>query len=143
MIEVSQVTKTYRRGGEELVVLDSLDLQMKSGEFYALMGPSGSGKSTLLNLTGGLDQADSGSIVVEGQDLSGLSGSRLARWRADSVGFVFQSFNLIPVLTAIENVELPLSLAPISAKRRREQAEFALELVGLADRSKHLSLIHI
>ncbi len=137
MIELSGVTKIYRRGGEELTVLDGLDLTMKGGEFYALMGPSGSGKSTLLNLIGGLDRSDSGRVVVEGQELSVLSGSELAQWRADSVGFVFQSFNLIPVLTARENVELPLSLAPISAKRRREQAEYALKLVGLEDRASH------
>ena len=137
MIELRHVTKSYRKGGQSLVVLDQLDLSMDSGQFYALMGPSGSGKSTLLNLVGGLDRADSGSVVVEGEELTELSNAELARWRADAVGFVFQSFNLIPVLTAIENVELPLALAPISAKRRREQAMYALELVGLADRAKH------
>jgi putative ABC transport system ATP-binding protein len=137
MIELHGVRKAYRRGGETLTVLDGLDLTMGEGGFFALMGPSGSGKSTLLHLVGGLDQADAGSVRVAGADLSSLAGSDLARWRAANVGFVFQGFNLIPVLTAQENVELPLTLAPLSAKRRREQARYALELVGLGDRMRH------
>ncbi len=137
LIRVRDVTKTYRRGGEELRVLEELSLEMQEGSFYALMGPSGSGKTTLLNLVGGLDRADSGEVWVGDDELNGMAGAELARWRADHVGFVFQGFNLIPVLTARENVELPLKLAPIGAKRRREQAEYALELVGLADRAKH------
>jgi putative ABC transport system ATP-binding protein len=137
MIRVRAVSKSYERGGEKLVVLDRLDLEMRRGEFYALMGPSGSGKSTLLNLIGGLDQADSGSVVVAGESVGELDGAELSRWRARSVGFVFQSFNLIPVLSAIENVELPLTLTPLSSKQRREHALYALELVGLADRAKH------
>jgi putative ABC transport system ATP-binding protein len=136
-IEIRSVTKTYQRGGESLRVLDELDLQMAGGTFYALMGPSGSGKTTLLNLCGGLDHADSGEVLVGGVDLTGLSGSELARWRAEHVGFVFQGFNLLPVLTARENVELPLLLAPLSKRQRRQQAERALALVGLQDRMDH------
>jgi putative ABC transport system ATP-binding protein len=137
IIRLRGVTKSYQRGGETLRVLDGLDLDMAEGRFYALMGPSGSGKTTLLNLVGGLDHADEGNVFVAGEDLTAIEGSDLARWRADNVGFVFQGFNLLPVLTALENVELPLTLAPIGRKRRREQAELALELVGLSDRSGH------
>jgi len=137
LIRLQKVSKSYTRGGETLRVLDELDLEMAKGGYFALMGPSGSGKTTLLNLLGGLDQADSGSIEVAGEDLSLLSGGELARWRSRSVGFVFQGFNLIPVLTAFENVELPLKLTGLSASKRREHALHALELVGLADRAKH------
>ena len=136
-IELNRVSKAYRKGGEELVGLDELDLEMEAGHYYALMGPSGSGKTTLLNLVGGLDEADSGQVRVTGQDLSRMSPGELARWRADHVGFVFQGFNLIPVLTALENVTLPLQLAPVSGSERRERGEYALELVGLADRARH------
>ncbi|MEO6594028.1 MAG: ABC transporter ATP-binding protein [Planctomycetota bacterium] len=136
-IEILSVTKTYHRAGEELRVLDELDLRMDPSTFYALMGPSGSGKTTLLNLIGGLDHADSGQVLVGDTDLTTLSGSELAQWRAENVGFVFQGFNLLPVLTARENVELPLLLAPLSKAKRREQAERALELVGLKDRMHH------
>jgi putative ABC transport system ATP-binding protein len=136
-IDLRSVTKTYHRGGEELRVLDELDLQMEGATFYALMGPSGSGKTTLLNLVGGLDHADSGHVVVGDHDLTDLDGSALAQWRAENVGFVFQGFNLLPVLSARENVELPLLLAPLSRAQRRAQAERALELVGLADRMDH------
>jgi len=137
IIALAGVSKTYTRGGEALRVLDNLDLEMERGRFYALMGPSGSGKTTLLNICGALDSADSGSVLVTGQDLVGLSGSELARWRADNVGFVFQGFNLVPVLSALENVMLPLQLAPVKAKERKERAMFALDLVGLSDRAKH------
>jgi putative ABC transport system ATP-binding protein len=137
MIRLARVTKTYRRGGETLTVLDRLDLEVGRGRFYALMGPSGSGKTTLLNLVGGLDRADSGDVVVAGQDLAALDGPDLSRWRADHVGFVFQQFNLLSVLTALENVELPLLLAPLSRRERREHARHALELVGLGDRLHH------
>jgi putative ABC transport system ATP-binding protein len=137
MIRLSGVTKSYRRGGETLAVLDHLDLEVPEGGFYALMGPSGSGKTTLLNLVGGLDHADAGEVVVAGQDLGRLDGRDLSRWRADHVGFVFQQFNLLSVLSALENVELPLLLAPLSRKERREHARHALELVGLADRIHH------
>jgi putative ABC transport system ATP-binding protein len=137
MIRVKGVTKSYRRGGETLVVLDHLDLEMETGRFYALMGPSGSGKTTLLNLVGGLDHADEGDLWVAGENLGDLDGSSLSQWRAENVGFVFQGFNLIPVLSARENVELPLSLTPLSRSDRRKHAEHALELVGLADRMGH------
>jgi putative ABC transport system ATP-binding protein len=137
MIRVRQLTKRYQRGGETLTVLDRLDLEMDEGRFYALMGPSGSGKTTLLNLIGGLDTPDSGALVVAGEDLAQLDGGGLAHWRAANVGFVFQGFNLIPVLSALENVELPLKLTPLSGKDRRKHAEHALELVGLADRMHH------
>ncbi len=137
LIQLDDVHKSYQRGSEIIHVLNGINLQMAEGAFYALMGPSGSGKTTLLNMIGGLDDADSGKVCVAGEDLSSLTGSQLARWRADHVGFVFQGFNLLPVLTAFENVELPLQLAPISRRQRREQAERALELVGLADRMHH------
>ena len=136
-IEIRSVTKAYQRGGESLRVLDELELGMDASTFYALMGPSGSGKTTLLNLIGGLDHADSGQVVVGGTDLGALSGSDLAQWRAENVGFVFQGFNLLPVLSARENVELPLLLAPLGKAQRRAQAERALELVGLKDRMDH------
>lgn len=136
-IQLRSVTKSYSRGGETLRVLDELDLDMDDATFYALMGPSGSGKTTLLNLVGGLDQADSGIVQVGDEDLAAMDGSELAQWRSEHVGFVFQGFNLLPVLSARENVELPLLLAPLSKRQRREQAERALELVGLADRMDH------
>jgi len=137
MIQVRSLSKRYQRGGETLVVLDGLDLEMQEGRFYALMGPSGSGKTTLLNLIGGLDQPDEGELIVAGEDLGALSGGELAHWRAANVGFVFQGFNLIPVLSAFENVELPLKLTPLSRAERRKHAEYALELVGLTDRMHH------
>ncbi|GDY02011.1 ABC transporter ATP-binding protein [Planctomycetota bacterium] len=136
-IEIRHVTKCYSRGGQTLRVLDELDMQMAGGTFYALMGPSGSGKTTLLNLVGGLDTADQGEVVIAGENIAQLSSGQLARWRANNVGFVFQGFNLLPVLTARENVELPLLLAPINRRQRRAQAERALELVGLSDRMNH------
>jgi putative ABC transport system ATP-binding protein len=131
------VTKVYRRGGESLTVLDALDLEVPSGAFFAMMGPSGSGKSTILNLIGGLDHADSGSIYVGQDEITALSNNELAAWRSRHVGFVFQAFNLIPVLTALENVELPLLLQPLSKKERRKHAEYALEIMGLTDRMHH------
>jgi len=137
MIRLRHVTKSYQRGGETLTVLNGLDLEMEEGHFYALMGPSGSGKTTLLNLVGGLDHADAGEVFVAGANLSEVDGAALSRWRADNVGFVFQSFNLIPVLTAEENVALPLSLAPLSRAQRREHARVALDLVGMAERRAH------
>lgn len=136
-ITLRSVTKTYTRGGESLRVLDELDLQMDGSTFYALMGPSGSGKTTLLNLCGGLDHADQGLVQVGDTDLGQLASGDLARWRAANCGFVFQGFNLLPVLSARENVELPLLLAPLSKAQRRQQAERALELVGLKDRMDH------
>jgi putative ABC transport system ATP-binding protein len=137
MISARGLVKSYKRGGETLTVLDHLDLDVAEGGFFALMGPSGSGKTTLLNLIGGLDEADGGRLEVAGTDLAQLGGGDLAAWRSETVGFVFQGFNLIPVLTAIENVMLPLSLTPLSAAKRKEQARYALELVGLADRMNH------
>src|SRR5262245_36816054 len=134
MIRVVNVSKSYARGGETLQVLNGLKLEMDEGRFYALMGPSGSGKTTLLNLVGGLDHPDSGDLHVAGANLADLDGAELAHWRSENVGFVFQGFNLIPVLTARENIELPLSLTRLSRSERRKHAEYALELVGLKDR---------
>jgi putative ABC transport system ATP-binding protein len=137
MIRVRGLTKHYTRGGETLTVLNNLDLEMEEGRFYALMGPSGSGKTTLLNLIGGLDSPDEGELIVAGENLAELSGADLAAWRGANVGFVFQGFNLISVLTALENVALPLNLTPLSRAQRRKQAQTALELVGLGDRLHH------
>ena len=137
MIHVRDLTKTYYRGGEPLVVLDGLSLDMAKGDFNALMGPSGSGKTTLLNVVGGLDEPDGGQALVAGEDVASLSGADLSAWRARNIGFVFQGFNLIPVLSAYENVLLPLSLTPLSRREQREHAMLALELVGLTERAKH------
>ena len=137
MVEVSQVRKIYKRDTQSITVLDGIDLQVPEGEFVALMGPSGSGKTTLLNLVAGIDRVTSGSVKVAGQDLSSLSEGALARWRSHNVGFIFQFYNLIPVLTALENVELPLLLESLSKKQRRERALTALKVVGLSDRAQH------
>jgi putative ABC transport system ATP-binding protein len=137
MIDMLGVTKRYQRGGQTLTVLDKLSLQVPQGDFVALMGPSGSGKSTILNLVGGLDVPDEGRIIVADKDITALSPSGLPAWRARHIGFVFQAFNLVPVLTALENVLLPLNLQPLSRAERRKQAEFALEVVGLKDRMHH------
>jgi putative ABC transport system ATP-binding protein len=137
MVSVKNVTKTYRRGAEELKVLDSLSLDVPEGEFVALMGPSGSGKTTLLNLIAGIDQPTSGDVVVGGRNIAVLAEGELAKWRSHSVGFIFQFYNLIPVLSAVENVELPLLLTNLGKKERRERALTALKVVGLADRSSH------
>lgn len=136
-IEFKKVSKIYVRGGEKLIVLDAMDFTVAAGEFIALMGPSGSGKSTILNLAGGLDVPDQGEVIVAGTRVDTLRGSALAAWRSRHVGFVFQSFNLVPVLTALENVMLPLNLQPLSKAQRRQQAEYALEIVGLKDRMDH------
>jgi putative ABC transport system ATP-binding protein len=137
MVSVTDVRKIYRRGAEELTVLDGMTLEVPEGEFVALMGPSGSGKTTLLNLIAGIDRPTSGRVVVAGTDVSTLSESALARWRSQNVGFIFQFYNLIPVLTAVENVELPLLLTNLSKKDRLERAMTALKIVGLTDRHKH------
>ena len=137
MVSVQGVTKVYKRGSEELKVLDSLSLDVPEGEFVALMGPSGSGKTTLLNLIAGIDQPTSGAVVVGGRNIAVLSEGELAKWRSHSVGFIFQFYNLIPVLSAVENVELPLLLTKLGKKERRERALTALKVVGLADRSSH------
>ena len=132
MVDVRKVRKVYRRDAEELTVLDGIDLQVPAGEFVALMGPSGSGKTTLLNLIAGIDRPTSGQVIVAGTDVARLSESELAKWRSRSVGFIFQFYNLIPVLRAVENVELPLLLTNLSKKERRERALTALKVVGLA-----------
>lgn len=136
-VDVRSVRKIYKRDSLEIVVLDGINLQVPDGEFVALMGPSGSGKTTLLNLIAGIDRATSGSITVGGTDVTRLSEGALAKWRSRNVGFIFQFYNLIPVLTALENVELPLLLTSLSKKQRRERALTALKIVGLADRAKH------
>lgn len=137
IIEMRGVSKAYRRGGEVLQVLDGVDLDVPAGDFIALMGPSGSGKSTILNVVGGLDRPDAGTIHAAGSEVTAMARSRLPGWRAQNIGFVFQSFNLVPVLTAEENVMLPLLLTPLSKAQRKEQAAFALEVVGLSDRRTH------
>jgi len=137
LIRVRDLDKVYHRGGEEIHVLQDLTLDVEEGDFVAFMGPSGSGKTTLLNLLGGLDVPTSGSITVAGDEITALSGRLLSEWRARHVGFVFQMFNLIPVLTAFQNVELPLLLTRLSKRERRAHVEAAMELVGLADRMKH------
>ena len=137
MIRIRQLCKSYRRGDQVLTVLDDLSLDVAQGSFLALMGPSGSGKSTLLNLIAGIDRPTKGSIEIEGLDIVNLSDSQLAAWRAENVGFIFQFYNLIPVLTAYENVELPLQLTNTSAAERRQQVEQALAQVGLSDRMGH------
>jgi len=131
------VRKVYRRDLEEILVLDGLTLTVAEGEYVALMGPSGSGKTTLLNLIAGLDVPTSGDVVVGGTDVGRMSEGQLARWRSRHVGFIFQFYNLIPVLTAVENVELPLLLSEFSRRERRERAETALTAVGLGDRLHH------
>jgi putative ABC transport system ATP-binding protein len=137
MVDVRNVRKVYHRDAEEITVLDGMNLQVPPGEFVALMGPSGSGKTTLLNLIAGIDRPTSGSVTVAGTDVAQLSESDLARWRSRHVGFIFQFYNLIPVLTALENVELPLLLTRLGKAERRERALTALRVVGLADRSSH------
>jgi len=137
LISVRNLAKTYRRGAEELQVLQGINLDIDKGDFVAFMGPSGSGKTTLLNLLGGLDVPSSGTVTVAGDEISHLSGSRLTKWRARHVGFVFQMYNLLPVLSAFRNVELPLLLTPLSKAERKRHVETALSLVGLADRASH------
>jgi len=136
-VELRGVSRTYTRGGEGVHVFDDVDLDIEAGAFCALMGPSGSGKSTLLNLVGGLDRPDTGDVIVGGITLGSLSEAALAEWRAENVGFIFQGFNLVPVLTAFENVELPLLLTNLSRSERRQHALHALELVDMGDRAKH------
>ena len=137
IVEILEVSKSYRRGTYLLPVLTNINLVIEEGEFLALMGPSGSGKTTLLNLIAGLDEADKGTIRIGGVDITSLSEGDLAAWRAGHVGFIFQFYNLIPVLTAFENVELPLILSGLSKKDRQEHAALALGLVNLQDRMDH------
>jgi putative ABC transport system ATP-binding protein len=137
LIQVRDLDKTYRRGGEEIHVLQGLNLDVSAGEFVAFMGPSGSGKTTLLNLLGGLDVPTRGSITVAGDEITNMSSGKLTEWRARHVGFIFQMYNLIPVLTAFQNVELPLLLTKLSKSERRAHVETALSIVGLTDRMSH------
>jgi putative ABC transport system ATP-binding protein len=137
LIEVQNLFKSYRRDSLEIPVLRNITLAVAEGEFIAFMGPSGSGKTTLLNLIAGIDQPTAGTIVIAGTDITELNETELAGWRSRNVGFIFQFYNLIPVLTAVENVELPLILTPLTKKQRRAHAETALSVVGLADRMHH------
>lgn len=137
LVEIESVSKVYRKGTQEVPVLRDLDLTVEAGEFVALMGPSGSGKTTLLNLIAGIDRPTAGTVRVAGQDLGQLSRTRLAAWRARHVGYIFQLYNLIPVLTAFENIELPLLLLPLSRSERRKRVEVALGAVSLLDRHDH------
>jgi putative ABC transport system ATP-binding protein len=136
-IELRHVVKRYKRGKQSVEVLHRLDLDVPAGEFLALMGPSGSGKTTLLNLIGGLDRPDEGSITVAGERVDGMTNGQLAKWRARHVGFVFQFYNLMPMLSAERNVELPLLLTNLSGSQRKANVQAALQIVGLADRARH------
>jgi len=136
-VNVQNVRKVYHRDSLEIVVLDGINLTVPEGEFVALMGPSGSGKTTLLNLIAGIDRPTSGTVIVANTNVATLSEGALAKWRSRNVGFIFQFYNLIPVLTAMENVVLPLMLSPLSGKQRKQRALTALKIVGLADRSEH------
>ncbi len=138
IISLTNVSKVYRRDTLEIPVLQGLSMEVASGEFLALMGPSGSGKSTLLNLIAGIDRATSGTVRVAGTDITGMGEAPLAKWRSRNIGFIFQLYNLLPVLNAVENVELPLLLSKMSGKERRQRAELALEIVGLQDRMTHM-----
>jgi putative ABC transport system ATP-binding protein len=137
LVEIRSLTKYYQRGGQIIPVLVDIDLDVRLGDYLALMGPSGSGKSTLLNLIAGIDKPDAGSLLIAGEDITQFNDSELADWRARTVGFVFQFYNLMPVLTAFENVELPLQLTSLSRAERRERVDLLMSMVGLTDRSKH------
>ncbi len=137
IVQVRNVTKTYKRDTMQIPVLQNISLEIPEGEFLALMGPSGSGKTTLLNLIAGIDRPDSGEILVQNTNIASLNESALATWRSQHIGFVFQFYNLLPVLTAFENVELPLLLTKLNKQQRKEHVETALKVVGLADRMNH------
>jgi putative ABC transport system ATP-binding protein len=137
IVETRNLVKHYQRDGFDIPVLDGIDLNIEAGDFYALMGPSGSGKTTLLNLIGGIDKPTSGTLIVAEQDISRLSSKDLARWRARHIGFIFQLYNLIPVLTAFQNVEMPLLLTKLSGAERKKRVNLALDIVGLSDRGNH------
>lgn len=136
-VEVRNVTKQYRKGDETITPLDDVSISIEQGEFVSLMGASGTGKSTLLNLIASIDRPDSGTIVIDGTDITGLSRTKQAHWRAANMGYIFQTHNLVPVLTAYENIELPLLLLPMSRRDRRKRIEVALEAVDLLDRAEH------
>jgi len=137
LIQINNISKSYWRDSLEIPVLNNINVEVPEGEFLALMGPSGSGKTTLLNLIGGIDKPSKGSVVIDGEEISSYGESKLAKWRSDNVGFIFQFYNLIPVLTAFENVELPLLLTNLSKAERKKKVEFALGIVGLGDRIHH------
>ena len=137
LVDVKNLSKEYKRGGETLVVLDDLNLEIPKQDYLALMGPSGSGKSTLLNLIGGLDTPTSGSVSINGERIDQMNSKQLSNWRASNVGFIFQFYNLLPVLTAQKNIELPLLLTNLSSSQRKKHVETALSIVGLSDRSSH------
>jgi putative ABC transport system ATP-binding protein len=137
LVELHGVSKSFRQGEETIQPLDNVDLEIEAGEFISLMGPSGTGKSTLLNLVSGIDRPDSGRIVVDGVEITRLSRSQLADWRAANLGYIFQTHNLIPVLTAYENIELPTLLLKLTSAQRRQRVQLALEAVGLSDRAHH------
>ena len=137
IITISHLTKTYKRDKQEITVLKDVSLDIAQGDFVALMGPSGSGKTTLLNIIAGIDRPNNGEVIIDGTNIGVLSETELAKWRSRHIGFIFQFYNLIPVLTAFENVELPLMLTPLSKSERRRQVELALSVVGLADRMDH------
>ena len=137
LVQVKSVTKRYHQGGETITPLDDVSLDIQQGEFVSLMGASGTGKSTLLNLIASIDRPDSGSIVIDGSDITQMSRSRLSKWRAANMGYIFQTHNLVPVLSAYENIELPLLLLPMSRSQRRKRVEIALQAVDLLDRAEH------
>ncbi|MCY3565912.1 MAG: ABC transporter ATP-binding protein [Gammaproteobacteria bacterium] len=137
IVELQRVSRHFTKGRQTVEVLDNIDLTIEEGDFLALMGPSGSGKTTLLNLIGGLDQPTSGSVEVAGQQLVGLSSRKLAQWRSRNIGFIFQFYNLLPILSARRNVELPLLLTRLGGRQRKRNADVALTIVGLADRARH------
>ncbi|MDX2061382.1 MAG: ABC transporter ATP-binding protein [Gemmatimonadales bacterium] len=137
LVQIRDLAKSYQRGAEAIRVFDGVNLDIHEGEFLALMGPSGSGKSTLLNILAGLDTPTSGSVVVDGQDITRMNAKQLAAWRSTHIGFIFQFYNLLPVLTAAQNVELPLLLTHLNKKQRRDHVMAALEMVGLTDRAEH------
>jgi putative ABC transport system ATP-binding protein len=137
LVELRSVTKRYHKGGETIMPLDDVSLDVDEGEFLSLMGASGTGKSTLLNLVASIDRPDRGTIAIDGTDITGLSRTRLAKWRAANIGYIFQTHNLLPVLTAYENVELPLLLLPMSRSERQKRVEIALQAVDLLDRADH------
>jgi putative ABC transport system ATP-binding protein len=137
IVEIANLSKHYKRDGFDIPVLDGIDLTVDQGDFYALMGPSGSGKTTLLNLIGGIDRPTSGSLRVAGEEIARLRDKELARWRSQHIGFIFQLYNLIPVLTAFQNVELPLLLTKLPGAERKKRVQLALDIVGLGDRAQH------